>query len=124
MKFPPIQPNPYNAIWSFWFAVLVAGEWWPHVCWPLAALAFAVLEWWGIQNHGQGKTFSEFVVRFYGHQPARIPLILGVAVYLGLGVASFLGGWHDELQVARIAVLSAGVTGWLVPHFLLELRRG
>jgi hypothetical protein len=114
----------YNILWGLWAVGLFVQAFVQDVTLAVCLLVyFALLEGYTIWDSRKGDTWSEFNWRFYGDRVARIPLIVGFAVFT---VAVFANIYFQSATLAGVGVgvLAAGVTGWLVPHMVGRGRWG
>jgi hypothetical protein len=120
-------------LWGAWFVSLLtvdvlAGTELRSVLVPYWGLWFLLLETIAVENDTKGDTLSENVWAFYSGHLARIPLVLGAVLFLGVrmleavnDVAFLIPSSVGTFDFGR-TVLVVGVVLWLVPHFLLRVR--
>ena len=112
-----MTPGKWVAVWGRFGALLVAGETVSPSAFGMALVWFAVFEAVAAKAEGKGDTLSEQIWALYSGKPVRILLVLGIAVYLGLVIVSFLG--NTDYQTLRVWFLAGCVTAWLLLHWLL-----
>ena len=88
-------------------------------------IAFLAIEGFALGRPKDGDTLSEHLWKFYSSMPARIPLLIGLALFFGIRLyeVGFPVLELGSFNVGR-AVLSLGVVGWLIPHLLARGRLG
>ena len=124
-------PALYAVYWSLTLLALLFTETrWGLALWPwppvTAAVLFIIGETAGVARARHGDTFSEYIRKLYGGGVYRIPLILGMTVYIATAVwTAFMG--EDAFyawQAWRVGALCCGIGLWLAPHFLSSGHRG
>lgn len=93
----------------------------------IAIIYFVILEGLAIRRVKPGDTLSEHVWEFYNRQqPARISLVVSWVAYAFAAIMDI--AVDPDLMVGRVpvtvAVLSIGLAGWLIPHFIFRGKYG
>ncbi len=119
-KMHPGYVGWWVGIMAFIVAAEVAGA--PRWAWIAVLSLFVVVEGVALARQKAGDTFSELMWTFGREGKHRAPVAVATAVYLSmrfvmLGV-DFVPEWLP------MTVLSLGLVGWLVPHFVFFGRDG
>lgn len=115
----------YSIAWGVVGLVIALAEFWWAPLYGAALPLACIVEGVALGRPKKGDTLSEHLWAFYGSRWARIPLLVGLALFMGLRLYE-LGNPRLVLfgLDAGRAVLAGGFVGWFVPHLLLKGRAG
>ena len=111
--------------WTIIFSAVIAGEVFglPRWYWLVVTTVFITVELIAAYRKRPGDTFSEFVWTFLWGGKARVPVVVGLAVYLPfklltIAYPSVLPDWLP------FTALIVGAAAWLTMHFAAFGRDG
>lgn len=127
------QSRPFTLAWLLLAGYILVIEFFAPILAPdldalriIAGIWGSVAETWALARRGAGMSLSAHVGQFYGSHPARIPLIVGFAVYVGVALVSIPAPTEPMAFGVPLAPLClvTGAVAWMIPHFLGRGRWG